>query len=130
MPREIIVPAGFPPPLAPYSPAVKVGNAVHVSGMVALDATGSLVGPGDCSAQTRHVLELIRSILQQAGASLADIAYNHICLKSLDDYAAMNAVYKEYFPSKPPARYCIRADLVRPDFLVEIGSVAYIGSAT
>ena len=128
MPREVIVPKGFPPPLAPYSPAIKVGNAVHVSGQVALDVHGKLVGAGDCAAQTRHVLELIKSIVGQAGGTLADIAYNHICLKSLDDYAAMNAVYREYFPTDPPARYCIRADLVRPDFLVEIGSIAYLNS--
>ena len=128
MPREVIIPKGFPPPLAPYSPAIIVGNAVHVSGQVALDARGELVGPGDCAAQTRHVLELIKAILEQAGGTLADIAYNHVCLTSLDDYAAMNSVYKEYFPVDPPARFCIRADLVRREFLVEIGSVAYLRS--
>ena len=128
MPREVIIPKGFPPPLAPYSPAIKVGSAVHVSGQVALDARGELVGPGDCAAQTRHVLELIKAILEQAGGSLADIAYNHVVLTSLDDYGAMNSVYKEYFPVDPPARFCIRADLVRREFLVEIGSVAYLKS--
>ena len=51
---------------------------------------------------------------------------DHICLRDLGDYAAMNAVYAEYFPQDPPARYCIRADLVKPEFLVEIGSVAYL----
>jgi aminoacrylate peracid reductase len=124
--REVITAKGLPPPLAPYSPAIKVGNAVHVSGMVALDADGKTVGIGDCAAQTRQVLELIKAILEQAGGTLADIAHNHICLKDLADYAAMNAVYKEYFPVNAPARYCIRADLVRPEFLVEIGSVAYL----
>jgi aminoacrylate peracid reductase len=125
-PREVIRPKGFPKPLAPYSAAIKVGNVVHVSGMVALDAQGQLVGPGDCAHQTRHVLDLIQSILHEAGGALADIAYNQICLRDLADYAAKNAVYAEYFPENPPARYCIRADLVRPEFLVEIGSVAYL----
>lgn len=127
MSRQVILPKGFPPPLAPYSPAIKVGNVVHVSGMVALDAAGQVVAVGDCAGQTRHVLELIKSIVEQAGGTLADVAYNQICLKSLDDYAAMNSVYAEYFPVEPPARYCIRADLVKPEFLVEIGSVAYLG---
>jgi aminoacrylate peracid reductase len=126
--REVIRPKGFPKPLAPYSAAIKVGNVVHVSGMVALDADGRLVGAGDCARQTRHVLDLIRSILEAAGGSLADIAYNHICLRDLADYGAMNAVYAEYFRDDPPARYCIRADLVRPEFLVEIGSVAYLAA--
>ncbi len=57
---------------------------------------------------------------------MADIAMNSIFLKDLGDYAAVNAVYAEFFPSQPPARYCIRADLVRPDFLVEIASVAHL----
>jgi aminoacrylate peracid reductase len=124
--REVIRPKGFPKPLAPYSAAIKVGNVVHVSGMVALDASGAIVGRGDCARQTRHVLELIKSILEEAGGSLRDVAYNHICLRNLDDYAAMNAIYAEYFPEEPPARYCIRVDLVKPEFLVEIGSVAYL----
>jgi aminoacrylate peracid reductase len=51
---------------------------------------------------------------------------NSIFLKDLADYAKMNAVYKEYFPSEFPARYCIRADLVKPEFLVEIASVAHL----
>jgi len=58
---------------------------------------------------------------------MADIAYNAIILKDLADYAAMNKVYAEYFASNPPARYCIRADLVKPEFLVEITSIAYVG---
>lgn len=124
--REVIRPKGFPKPIAPYSAAIRVGSVVHVSGMVALDAQGQIVGPGDCGQQTRHVLNLIASILQEADGSLADIAYNHICIRNLADYAAMNAVYAEYFPDNPPARYCIRADLIRPEFLVEIGSVAYL----
>jgi enamine deaminase RidA (YjgF/YER057c/UK114 family) len=79
----------------------KVGNTVHVSGMVALDAEGKTVGIGDCRAQTRQVLELIKAILEQAGGTLADIAHNHVCLKDLADYAAMNAIYEEYFPVNP-----------------------------
>lgn len=126
MTREVIIPKGYPLPQAPYSPAIKVGNVVHVSGQVALDAQGRIVSAGDCAGQTRHVIELIKSILEQAGGTLADIAYNQVCLKSLDDYAAMNVVYKEYFPAQPPARLTIRADLVKPEFLVEIGSVAYL----
>jgi aminoacrylate peracid reductase len=129
MPFDIIVPKGSPPPLAPYSPGTKAraGNAVYVSGTLALDGSGKLVGPGDVKAQTRHVLETIKSVLEAAGGSLKDITFNHIFLTDLADYAAMNEVYREYFPSNPPARYCIRADLVKPEFLVEIASVAHVG---
>lgn len=125
---KVIIPEGSPPPLAPYSPGAKAGNVVYVSGTLAMDATGKTVGVGDVKAQTRHVLESIKSVLAAAGATTADITFNQIFLKDLGDYAAMNEVYKEYFPKNPPARYCIRADLVRPEFLVEIASTAHIGS--
>jgi aminoacrylate peracid reductase len=126
MPFEVIIPPGSPPPLAPYSPAAKAGNIVYVSGTLALDSEGKLVGQGDARAQTRHILESINSVLAVAGGSLNDIAFNHIFLADMKDYAAMNDVYREYFPSNPPARYCIRADLVKPGFLVEIASIAHL----
>lgn len=126
MAHRAIVPAGYAPPPAPYSPGVVAGNVVHVSGMLSLDAQGRLVGKGDVRAQTRQVLESIRAVIEAAGGTLADIAFNQVFLADLDDYAAMNEVYREYFPVNPPARFCIRADLVRPVFLVEIASTAYL----
>ena len=57
---------------------------------------------------------------------MGDIAFNQIFLADLSDYADMNEVYAEYFSNNPPARYCIRADLVKPEFLVEISSTAHI----
>jgi aminoacrylate peracid reductase len=126
MPYKVIVPKGAAPPLAPYSPGTKAGNAVYVSGTLAIDKDGKLVGAGDVKAQTRFVLESVRAVLEAAGGSLKDVTFNHIFLKDLKDYAAMNEVYREYFPENPPARYCIRADLVKPEFLVEVASVAHV----
>jgi aminoacrylate peracid reductase len=126
MPYKVIVPKGSAPPLAPYSPGTKAGNAVYVSGTLAIDKDGKLVGAGDVKAQTRFVLESVKAVLEAAGGSLKDVTFNHIFLKDLKDYAAMNEVYREYFPENPPARYCIRADLVKPEFLVEVASVAHL----
>ena len=126
MPYQPIVPKGSAPPLAPYSPGTKAGNVVYVSGTLAIDKDGKLVGPGDVKAQTRFVLDSVKAVLEAAGGSLKDVAFNHIFLKDLNDYAAMNDVYREFFPSTPPARYCIRADLVKPEFLVEIASIAHL----
>jgi aminoacrylate peracid reductase len=126
MPYTPIVPKGSPPPLAPYSPGARAGNVVYVSGTLAIDKDGKTVGVGDARAQTRFILESIRAVLEAAGGSLRDIAFNHIFLKDLKDYAAMNEAYREFFPSQPPARYCIRADLVKPEFLVEIASIAHL----
>ena len=127
MPFEAINPPQFPSPIAPFSAAAKAGNILYVSGMLALGEGGVVLHVGDAAAQTRHVLEAIKTTVEAAGGGMADIAMNHIFLKDLGDYAAFNAVYATYFPGDKPARYCIRADLVKPECLVEIASVAHLG---
>ncbi len=126
---EPVIPAGSPPPLAPYSPGARARNAVqiiHTAGMLALDPDGNLIGGDDAGEQTRQTLENIKSVLETADASMADVAFNLIFLKDLADYAKMNAVYAEYFPSNPPARACVQSGLVKPEFLVEIAATAYL----
>ena len=127
MPFEPINPAQFPKPIAPYSAGTKAGSTIYVSGTLALGEGGSVLHPDDAAAQTRHVLETIKITLEAAGASLADVAFNHIFLTDWTHYAAMNAVYAEYFPGDKPARYCIQCGLVKPGLVVEIASVAHIG---
>ena len=127
MPFVSINPPQFPMPIAPYSAGTKAGNTIYVSGTLALGEAGTVLFPGNCDAQTRHVLETIKAVLEAAGASLADVAFNHIFLTDWADYKAMNAVYAEYFPGAKPARYCIQCGLVKPGLLVEIASVAHIG---
>ena len=126
MTHEAIIPSGSAPPLAPYSPGVKSGNTVYVSGILAMDADGNTVGSGDIMEQTRHVIEAIRAVVEEAGGTLEDIAFNQIFLADLSDYAGMNEVYAKYFGENPPARYCIKAELVKPEFLVEIASIAHL----
>ena len=127
MAGQPILPAGSPPPLAPYSPGFRSGQLVCTAGMLALDASGNLVGEGDAGAQTRQVLENIKEIVETAGGTLEDVVYNMIFLKDLADYQAMNEVYATYFPENPPARACVQAGLVRPEFLVEIAATAVVG---
>jgi aminoacrylate peracid reductase len=126
MAKSIIVAKDSPPPLAPYSPGIRAGNIVYVSGVLALDKQGRTVGVGDAGQQTRQVLEIIKSVLAAADCTMDDVVFNAIFVKDMADYAAMNNVYQEYFPKDPPARYCIRADLVKPEFLVEIASTAHV----
>lgn len=128
MPNRPLIPTGAPPPLAPYSPGTKAGNVIYVSGSLALDQSGQVIGVGDARAQTRAILESIKSVLAAGGGTMADVTYNMIFLKDLADYKAMNEVYREYFPKDPPARFCIRADLVRSEFLVEIATIAHVNA--
>jgi aminoacrylate peracid reductase len=126
MPFEPINPPQFPKPIAPYSAGTKAGNAVYVSGTLALGDGGVVLYPGDAAAQTRRVLDVIRITLEAAGATMADIVMNHIFLTDWANYGAINAVYAEYFPGDKPARYCVLCGLVKPDCLVEIASVAHL----
>jgi aminoacrylate peracid reductase len=126
MPKRTIIPANSPPPLAPYSPGVLANGILYVSGMLAMDAEGNTIGVGDATVQTRAILNAIKSVVTAAGGSMADVTFNTIFLKDLANYQKMNSVYKEFFPNEYPARYCIRADLVKPEFLVEISSIAHI----
>ena len=127
MPKTVITPPGTGTPIAPFSPGALADGVVYVSGTLAFTQDNQVAHVGDASAQTRQVLETIKSVIETAGGAMEDVTMNHIFLKDWADYGAMNKVYAEYFPGDKPARYCITCGLVRPDFLVEIATIAHIG---
>ncbi|HLV68049.1 MAG TPA: Rid family detoxifying hydrolase [Polyangiaceae bacterium] len=104
MSKSVIRSDRLPTPVASYSPAVRVGQLVFVSGQIPLDpATGQLVS-GDIEAQTRRVLDNLGAVLEAAGLSYADVAKVTAYLADMQDFAAFDAVYRSYFPVDPPAR--------------------------
>ncbi len=127
MPKTVIIPPGTGTPIAPFSPGTLADGVVYVSGTLAFDKDNNIVHEGNAEAQTRHVLQTIKSVIETAGGTMEDVTMHHIFLKDWADYAAMNKVYAEYFPGEKPARYCIVCGLVRPAALVQIASVAHIG---
>jgi aminoacrylate peracid reductase len=127
MPKTVITPPGTGTPIAPFSPGTLADGVVYVSGTLAFDKDNNVAHVGDAAAQTRQVLETIKSVVETAGGAMDDITFNQIFLKDWADYAAINKVYAEYFPGDKPARYCVQVGLVRPDFLVEIASTAHVG---
>lgn len=127
MPKTIITPPGTGVPIAPFVPGTLADGIVYVSGTLPFDKDNNVVHVGDAAAQTRHVLETIKSVIETAGGTLEDVTFNSIFLTDWQHYAAINAVYADYFPGEKPARYCIQCGLVKPDALVEIASVAHIG---
>lgn len=118
------------PLLRPCSAARVSENTIYVSGTHAIDDNGELVGPGDIVAQTTFVIQKLRHILAFcADTTLHDIVFNQIILSNMSDYEGMNSVYREHFRKFPPARSCICAELIKPEYLIEIASVAHIKPA-
>jgi aminoacrylate peracid reductase len=128
MPKQAIIPSGTGTPIGPFVPGTVSDNIVYVSGTLPFDSHNNVVHVGNAAEQTRHVLNAIKRVIEHAGGSMADVTFNHVFLKNWEDYAAINAVYAEFFPDVKPARYCIQCGLVKPDALVEIASVAHIGT--
>mgnify|MGYP003490883866 FL=1 len=126
MPKTVIIPEGTGKPLAPFVPATQANNIVYVSGTLAFDENNNVVHVGDAAAQTRHILETIKRVIETAGGNMGDVTFNHVFVKDWADYAAINEVYAEYFPDEKPARYCVQVGLVKPEALVEIASIAHI----
>ena len=118
-------------PMGTYSQAVRVetGDAVwiHVSGQIAIDLEGNLVGPGDVRAQTRQVFENLKAILAANGATFADVVKIGTYLTTLEDLAGMREVRSEYLTDEPPASTAVQVvALVVPDALIEIDLVAVV----
>ena len=103
-------------PNLPFSAAVKAGGLIYVA--------GTLSAEGDIRAQTRQTIQGISSVLEKAGSSLANVASVNVYLTKAEDFAAMNEVYRTFWPKDPPVRTTIVSDLVIPGALVEMSMVA------
>ena len=118
-------------PMGTYSQAVRVetGDAVwiHISGQIAIDREGNLVGPGDLRAQTRQVFDNLKAILEANDATFADAVKIGTYLTTLDDLAGMREVRSEYLTAEPPASTAVQVvALVVPEALIEIDLVAAV----
>lgn len=122
----IYLPAAFPAPKGPYSPAVRAGDFVYVSGQTPRDPMSGELAGDDVATQTRSTLSNVQRILRQAGAELEDVVSVALFLQHMDDWGAVNDVYKEFFAHPYPSRTAVGCDL--RDILVEISVVAYVRS--
>ena len=121
---ERIFPASVPTPRGPYSPAVRAGDFIYVSGQGPVDPATDQLSPGDIQHETRLVLGNIKRILEGCGASMADVVKCSVFLKDGREFSQMNEVYAEFFGDQKPARSTIQCGFVA-DILVEIDCVAY-----
>ncbi|HEY7873261.1 MAG TPA: RidA family protein [Rudaea sp.] len=124
MSRQIIVSPNAPKAIGPYSQAVRCGNTLYFSGQTPIDpATGALV-PGDITAQARRVFENLKAVAAAAGADFTNVARVGIYLTDLSNFAAVNAVMKEYFAEPYPARSTIGVASLPLNAQVEIDMIA------
>ncbi len=123
---ERLSPPGVAAPRGPYSPAVRAGDFIYVSGQVPVDPLTNQTVLGDIQQETRQVLNNISRILEGCGASRADVVKCQVYLSDVKDFAAMNEVYAEFFGDAKPARTTIGvAALPLPGAKVEIDAIAY-----
>ena len=122
--NQIIHTNNAPAAIGPYSQAVKAGNLLFVSGQLPIDpATGAFAGE-DIAAQTRQSLTNIQAILEEAGYTLADVVKATVLLADMADFAAMNAVYAQFFTANCPARAAFAVKELPQAAKVEIEVIA------
>jgi 2-iminobutanoate/2-iminopropanoate deaminase len=126
MERRIIHTDNAPKAIGPYSQAVRTGEFVFCAGQIPLDPATMKLVEGDITIQTRRVLTNLSDVLEAAGSSLSRVLKTTVFLADLNDFAAMNAVYAEFFGEQPPARSTIQAGRLPAGALVEIEAIAVV----
>jgi 2-iminobutanoate/2-iminopropanoate deaminase len=125
MEKSVISTNNAPAAIGPYSQAIKAGNLVFVSGQIPIiPATGEILR-GDIKLQTKQALENLKNILDAAGSCIDNVVKTTVFMKDLNDYTAINDVYKEFFTDKPPARAAVQAARLPRDVGVEIEAIAF-----
>ena len=120
---------GLPKPQGIWSHVAisEPGQMVFICGVVAKDVDGNLVGKGDMAAQTRQTCENVKAAVEAAGGTLADIVRVDVYTTDVDEFDAIHAVRREYFPENPPVSTMVEISrLVHPDAWIEINAIAVL----
>jgi 2-iminobutanoate/2-iminopropanoate deaminase len=129
MNKTVICSDQAPAPVGPYSQAIQAtGSLLFVAGQIPLDAaTGQIIGEGDVSQQTEKVMANLAAILAAGGTNFNQVVKTTVFLADMNDFAAMNAVYSQYFDAATaPARACVEVARLPKDVLVEIDCIAVV----
>ncbi|MEQ7808014.1 reactive intermediate/imine deaminase [Priestia megaterium] len=114
-----------PQAIGPYSQGIVVNNLFYSSGQIPLRPDGTLV-EGDVQVQATQVFENLKAVLEEAGASLNTVVKATVFIKDMNDFAALNEVYGDYFGDHKPARSCVEVARLPKDALVEIEVIALV----
>jgi 2-iminobutanoate/2-iminopropanoate deaminase len=124
--RELVTAAGAPRAIGPYSPALKVGNLLFLSGSIPLDPVSGQLVSGGIVEQTTRVMENIKTLLEAAGASFNNVARTTVFMVDLAEFGSMNDVYSKYFTAPYPARSTVQVVKLPREVRVEIDVIAVL----
>ncbi|CCU79017.1 Endoribonuclease L-PSP [Halanaerobium saccharolyticum subsp. saccharolyticum DSM 6643] len=124
MAKEIIHTEQAPAAVGAYSQAVKAGNTVYLSGQIAIDPETQEIIDGGVEEQAERVLKNLKAVLAAADCSFKDVVKTEIFLDDINDFAAVNSVYAEYFTEEQPARACVEVGSLPKGVAVEISLIA------
>jgi 2-iminobutanoate/2-iminopropanoate deaminase len=124
--KELVTAAGAAKAIGPYSPALKAGNLLFLSGSIPLDPVSGQLVDGGITEQTTRVMENIKALLGAAGADFNHVVRTTVFMVDLGEFAAMNEVYASYFSAPYPARSTVQVVKLPKDVRVEIDVIAVI----
>ena len=122
---KVIKTKNAPAALGPYEAGIKVGNFIFTSGQIPVDPKTNELVTGPIESQARQSLENIKGILEEEGYSLKDVVKTTVFLADINDFAAVNKVYGEYFSEHKPARSCLQVAKIPKNAGLEIEVIAY-----
>lgn len=125
--RKSITTDGAPRNENPYSQGIRAGDTLYVSGFGPIDPETDEEVDGDIGAQTTRVLENIRGVVEEAGATMADLSKVTVYLTDLEDYDRVNEAYADAFTADPPTRVCVEVSRLPDDVAVEMDAIAHLG---
>lgn len=124
--REVVLPAGGAKPIGPYSPAIRAGDFLFVSGTIGMDPEQGKLVEGGAQAETRQALANLRAVLEAGGSSPELVVKTTVFMRDLDQFGRMNEIYGGFFSENPPARSTVEVSNLPGGASVEIEAVALI----
>jgi len=124
--RRAVASPDAPTAIGPYSPAIRSGNLLFLSGQIPLSTITGTISGSDVAAQTEQVMRNLSALLTAAGATCAEVVRTTVFLIDLEEFGTMNAVYATYMTDPPPARTTVQVARLPLDALVEIDLIAVL----